>query len=377
MLPNSLFLKIFDAASMQRWNDQIKVIEFSELDKQAHKMILAYILAKFEEEKNSGVDWIRIIKTGLFEYFQRIVLTDLKPPLFYRIKEDKKKYHALNEWVYTEIEPFISPLGKDFCIEFKKFLLETELNKKEDINRQIVNAAHFYVTKWEFDIIENVNPKGFQIEEIKRDIKLKQEEYRHLYSMKELISSTQLIDFLNICGQLRFQVRWSHLYRVPKTSVLGHMLIVAILSFLFSYITGKNKENTINNYLTGLFHDLPEVLTRDIINPVKRSVKGLSNLIKDYEKEEMEKKIYKLIPKKWHKDIRLFTENEFSDLKNRDGRMVKAADDLAAYLEAYLSIKNGIQNNDFVEALEHIKRKYRGKVISGIDIYAIFKEFGK
>ncbi len=377
MFPNSLFLKIFDAASMQRWNDQIKVIEFSELDKQAHKMILAYILTKFEEEKNSEVDWIKVIKIGLFEYFQRIVLTDLKPPLFYRIKKDRKKYHALNEWVYDEIEPFISPLGKNFCTEFKKFLLETELNKKEDINRQIVNAAHFYVTKWEFDIIENVNPKGFQIEEIKRDIKLKQEEYRHLYSMKELISSTQLIDFLNICGQLRFQVRWSHLYRVPKTSVLGHMLIVAIFSFLFSYITSKSKTNTVNNYLTGLFHDLPEVLTRDIINPVKRSVKGLSSLIKDYEKEEMEKKIYKLIPEEWHHDIRLFTENEFSDIGSRNGSLVKAADDLAAFLEAYLSIKNGIQNNDFVEAISHIKRKYKGKIISGIDMHSILQKFDK
>ncbi|MFO7928038.1 MAG: HD domain-containing protein [Candidatus Humimicrobiaceae bacterium] len=375
MISNSLFLKIFDAASMQRWNDQIKIVEFSELDKQAQKMVVAYILAKFESEKNGEVDWIKIIKVGLFEYFQRIILTDLKPPLFYKIKEDKSKYHALNEWVYKEMEPYISSLGDNFCSEFKDFLLDTELKEKEDINRQILNAAHFYVTKWEFDIIETINPKGFQIEEIKRDIKLKQEEYRHLSSMKELVSSTQLTDFVNICGQLRFQVRWSHLYRVPKTSVLGHMLIVAILSFLFSYVTGKDRINTINNYLTGLFHDLPEVLTRDIINPVKRSVKGLSNLIKDYEKEEMEKKIYKLIPESWHKDIKLFTENEFSDIENRDGSMVKAADDLSAFLEAYLSVKNGIQNNDFVEALEHIEKKYRDKVISGIDMYSIFKGF--
>ena len=36
-------------------------------------------------------------------------------------------------------------------------------------------------------------------------------------------------------------------------------------------------------FLCGLFHDLPEVLTRDIISPVKRSVPGLDELIKKIE----------------------------------------------------------------------------------------------
>ena len=39
------------AASMQRWNDHIRPVEFTELDKQAHKMVIAYILAKSEEER--------------------------------------------------------------------------------------------------------------------------------------------------------------------------------------------------------------------------------------------------------------------------------------------------------------------------------------
>jgi len=373
-MDKQLLLKIFDAASMQRWNDQIKVVEFSELDKQAQKMLVTYILGKCEKEVDGEVDWAKIIKIGLFEYFQRIVLTDLKPPLFYRIKKDKKKYHDLNEWVYNQIQPAIESLGNKFCDEFKEFLLKTE-EGTEDINKKIVNAAHFYVTKWEFDIISNLSPQGFQVEDIKKNINLTQERYRNLFSMKELLSSTKLKDFVNICGQLRFQVRWSHLYRVPKTSVLGHMLIVAIISFLLSCSSGLDNKNCINNYFTGLFHDLPEVLTRDIINPVKKSIKGLDELIKGYEIEEMEKRIYGLIPKSWHNDIRLYTEDEFSDLESRNGTLVKAADDLSAFMEAYLSIKNGIQNQDFRDAISHIREKYRGKYICGIDLDKIYDQF--
>src|SRR3972149_7085798 len=111
-----LLLKIYEAASMQRWNDQICMVELTELDKQAHKMIAAYVLGKLEESSgNRQVDWTGIIEAGLFEFLQRIVLTDLKPPLFYEIKQDKEKYLKLNIWVYNRIFPFIESLGKDLC----------------------------------------------------------------------------------------------------------------------------------------------------------------------------------------------------------------------------------------------------------------------
>ena len=47
----------------------------------------------------------------------------------------------------------------------------------------------------------------------------------------------------------------------------------------------------VNDFLCGLFHDLPEVLTRDIISPIKRSIQGLDDLIKDIEKRQVAEKI--------------------------------------------------------------------------------------
>jgi putative hydrolase of HD superfamily len=153
------------------------------------------------------------------------------------------------------------------------------------------------------------------------------------------------------------------------------MLVVAICSYLFSYVLGFDRERMINNYFTGLFHDLPEVLTRDIINPVKKSVEGLDELIKDYEKSEMEKKIYKLLPVKWHNDIRMFTESEFEYIKARDGKLVKSADDLAAFIDAYLSIKTVIKNDNLLGAMENLRRKYKDVQIFGLDFNSIYKGF--
>jgi len=407
-----LLLKIYEAAGMQRWNDQIRTIEITELDKQAHKMIAAYVLGKCEQGcGNKEIDWIEIIEAGFFEYLQRIILTDLKPPLFYELKQNREKYFQLNQWVYERIYPVIKDLGEDFCVRFRNYIMgnfnegdagprrtekfpggqstdvivKKSLNKEKyaagkkfhikDINKKIVGAAHFYITKWEFNIIQRFNPRGYQVAEIANNIEKEQKKYNSIAGVKRFLSLKELINFIDICGQLRFQIRWSHLYRVPKTSVLGHMLIVAIFSYLFSYLNGSSSKKIVNNYFTGLFHDLPEVLTRDIINPVKKSVEGLDEIIKEYERSEMDKRIYKLLPLSWHDEIRMFTEKEFENTEIRDGQLVKAADDLAAFIEAYLSVENGIQNENLTEAMKNLKEKYKNKIVSSVDFGNIYEEF--
>ena len=165
---NPLLLKIYEAASMQRWNDQIRTIEFTELDKQAHKMIVAYILGKCEEDSGRHeIDWIKIIETGFFDFLKRIILTDLKPPLIYKIKEDKRKYRKLNQWVFERINPYIEVLGKDFVERLREHLYSV----KEDLETRIVNAAHFYITEWEFHILSQSSPPNFLFEEIDQSIK--------------------------------------------------------------------------------------------------------------------------------------------------------------------------------------------------------------
>lgn len=89
----------------------------------------------------------------------------------------------------------------------------------------------------------------------------------------------------------------------------------------------------------------------------------------------MEKKIYKLIPDNWYEDIRRFTEDEFSNTLERDGELVKGADDLAAYMEAYLALKNGIRNESLTNAMQNLREKYRNKIITGIDFERIYAGF--
>ena len=148
-----------------------------------------------------------------------------------------------------------------------------------------------------------------------------------------------------------------------------------------------------------MFHDLPEVLTRDIISPVKVSVEGLDELIKEYEKEQMNKEVYGLIPRAWHREIRMFTEDEFSGViyvngrrkkvssddingkynkdrfNPRDGEIVKAADSLGAFIEAHAAIRNGSRSQQFQEAKVEFKNRYGRANIAGINFGEIYADF--
>lgn len=394
MITKALISKLFDAAYMQRWNDKLRPVDLYELDKQAHKMVIAYFLGKFDENEQ-GFSWIEIIEGGIFELLQRVVLTDLKPPVLYKIKEDSAKYKELNTWVYQQLQPAISPLGDDFCQRFTDYFSHTD----ESLSRRILAAAHFSATAWEFGILERANPSGYEMDEIKRRLEEKQEQYSDLTGMQQLGSNSKYKAFINLCGELRFQTRWSNLHRIPKTSVMGHLLLVAILCYLFSLEISACDQRCVNNYFTGLFHDFPEVLTRDIISPVKGAVQGLSELVKGIEKEFMKHEVYALLPREWHSQIKLFTENEFNDVavvdgkrrkvkrqqisdsynedqyNPRDGTLVQAADDLAAFIEAYEAIKNGCAHEEFMEAKVQLKDKYRNAEIGDLNVGRIYADF--
>lgn len=386
--------KLFEAAYMQRWNDKLRPTPFLELDKQAHKMIAAYFIGKFEEEKE-GFSWEEIIKGGIFELFQRIVLTDIKPPVFYQIKKDPEKYRKLNSYVCSELKDVLMSVSEEFYYEFKLYFEEPVSN----INREVLKAAHLYSSMWEFDIIEEYNRKSYDINEIRKDFKASKEDYFHLKGFREIFLHSKYQEFLDLTGELRYQIRWANLYREPKTSVLGHSLYVAILSYIFSITSDLDipKEVCKNNFVTGLFHDLPEVLTRDIISPIKRSVEGLGLLIKDIEDEQMERIVYPLLPDMIKDELHLITQHEFDSyyidqngkrvsvsadelygkMKKysncRMGELVKAGDELSAYIEATEAIKNGSPNPDFINAREAIIDKYKNITLCNIDFKTLYK----
>ncbi len=393
MITKNIIEIIHETASIQRWNDHIRPwTGFTEIDKQAHKMFYAYVLAKCEGD---NVDMQKLVEGGIFEFFHRSVLTDIKPPIYHQLV--KEKGEQIDEWVLAELSEDLSQIGGGFFERMQKYFREKDYSALE---KKILKAAHYQASGWEFEIIYSMNHATYGIEQVKQEMRAGLASCDTFPGYRVFSGSKYLQDFLSLIGKLRYQQRWAKAVRMPATFVMGHMLVVAILSYFTTLETGTPcPKRLVNNFFAGLFHDLAEVLTRDIVSPVKASVKGLGHIISEIEAEQMEKVIYPLLPPSWHNEIRYFTTDEFdskiilnnevktitSDEINKtyndnyfnpiDGQIIRACDHLSAYIEAYLSISYGIKSEQITGGYTQLGPKYEGRVIGGVDFGAMFDYF--
>lgn len=393
MIRKSLISQIYVAASIQRWNDHIRPwVGFTELDKQAHKMFYAYVLAKCEGE--GKYDSLMLLEGGIFEFLHRIVLTDIKPPIYHKLMKEKGR--QINQWVIEQLKGQTESLKGGFYDKMKLYFTDDDYAQKE---KKILKAAHYFATDWEFNVIYPQNLTTYGIEQVKSEVTRGLASCNTFEGFQNFATNPDLKEFLSLIGKLRYQQRWSRAVRMPQTFVMGHMLVVAILSYLCSLEAGACDARLANNFFAALFHDLPEVLTRDIVSPVKASVKGLDNLIKEIEEEQMRTVIFPLIPKEWHREFEYFTRDEFSsriimdgnilhvtsnEINEKyndekfspiDGEIIRACDHMSAYLEAYMSLRYGIQSEQMQSGYHNLFEKYENKEIAGVDFGQLFDYF--
>lgn len=393
----SLVNEIFRGFYIKRWNDRVRPMELAEIDKHAHKMIIAYVLGKYEEAAGKSVDWIKIINFGIYELLRRIIISDIKSPIYTELTRDKEVFKKLNEYVFSELEPKIE--DNKIKAEFRNFLLGS--HDEEDLNEKILSAAHIYASYWEFQIIKISSPHGFQDIRIETELLNKIDRYTDLTGVYKLTNHHTIHNFIDLFGQLRFQARWAQTPRIPTTSVLGHTLMVAIISYFFARENESCNKRLYNNFFGGLFHDLPEAVTRDIISPLKRSSEEFEQVLKNIEIELAEKEIYPLLEEDWIDEVKYFTLDEFKnkvvvegqilkdnitvDIVNRnynedifnpyDGELIRTADQLSAFLEAWNSINAGIKTEELSQAARNIKDRYRDKTIGKVPIKNLYSSF--
>lgn len=379
---------IFSSASIQRWNDYPRMVDLVELDKQAHKFIIAYFIAKLEDD----INFTHLIEAGIFEFLRRVVVTDIRPDVFRKALQQKSK--EINTWVVGKLKSSIENIENgNFLQKFEEFLNDPNMYKKE---RFILKAASYLSTKWEFSIVYQTSQFLSDIEEVKKAVDAEIEDYYELIGVRKIALNKKLAKIVDLSGRLRFQKRWAQTPRIPETSVLGHMLTVALFSYFYSLEVKACDKRLQNNFFTALFHDLPEALTRDIISPVKYSVDELSEIIAEYEVAKIEDDILPNIPiniqeefsyilgiSKWIKeefankvkidgnitevdDINKYNLDKYEAI---DGLALKQCDKLSAFVEASLSISHGIKSKELISGKKEILKGL--KEINGVDFKQI------
>ena len=379
---------IFSSASIQRWNDYPRMVDLVELDKQAHKFIIAYFIAKLEDD----INFTHLIEAGIFEFLRRVVVTDIRPDVFRKALQQKSK--EINTWVVGKLKSSIENIENgNFLQKFEEFLNDPNMYKKE---RFILKAASYLSTKWEFSIVYQTSQFLSDIEEVKKAVDAEIEDYYELIGVRKIALNKKLAKIVDLSGRLRFQKRWAQTPRIPETSVLGHMLTVALFSYFYSLEVKACDKRLQNNFFTALFHDLPEALTRDIISPVKYSVDELSEIIAEYEVAKIEDDILPNIPINIQEEFSYILgiskgiKEEFANKVKIDGNItevddinkynldkyeaidglaLKKFDKLSAFVEASLSISHGIKSKELISGKNEILKGL--KEINGVDFKQI------
>ena len=346
----------FNSANMNRWNDHMRPVDLTELDKQAHKAAIAWVLAKFEESSGKTIDWRRIIEHTMFSFIQRAVLTDLKPQVFHKIASERRG--PVNDYVLSEFDRLVPDSDPGVRARFEEYLGDPKSTPED----AVIRAAHYLATRWEFNLIYDSNRSLYGIEGTRREINEQIEQHTDLIGVREIMATEETFDFIDLIGQLRFQQRWARTPRIPKTTVLGHSLMVADMMYLHDLDSGAADREVYNDFYSGLFHDLPEVLTKDVISPIKENVSGLAAILEDYEHDLVESTIMPLLKEEWRDEFRHMVYEPFTDVDipgfgRRNGTDLKACDLMAAYMEANISRRYGISSNTLLEGERGIRDK--------------------
>ncbi|MCR4823304.1 MAG: HD domain-containing protein [Treponema sp.] len=404
MLSKKLILKIFEGFSIQRWNDLVRPFDLVEMDKAAEKMVAAYIIGKYEEAQGHEINWEWMIYASLFELLRKITLSDIKSPVQQMIrKKYPSEYKKLNEWVFSKYQDIIGDEGllKDFAA-YLDYDSNTD-SKNLSLTERVLEAAHRFSSLRELEMIAPVNEKE-RVEGIQKELRENLEKFSDLKGVKMLLNREKPFQFIMKIEQLRFQTRWNQTPRVPQTSVLGHCFFVAVGTLLLLRDTGERvcPKRLYNDFFCGLFHDLPESVTRDIISPVKQATNELPGIVKKIEDEIVHSELVPLMDSSYVDEILYFTNDEFSnrilvdELDGKkspqtvsweelcqnynsdgyspvDGKLVRLADHLSAFIEADSSIKYGITSRQLTGGRDNILKSYlSGTKINGIDAMQLF-----
>lgn len=411
MIDKRLILNIFEAFSIQRWNDLVRPFEIVEMDKAAEKMAAAYIIGKFEESEGKTLDWNWMIFASFFDLLKKLALCDMKSPVQKMLRCDYPlEYVKLNDWV---LEQYRGVLDDGLFRAFGEYLQDGETrysggDADMQLASRVLRAAHKFSTLRELEMISMVNEKA-RLTRIRQEVADDIRPYRDLTGVSRLMERGRPFDLIMKIEQLRFQTRWNQTPRIPRTSVLGHCFFVAVMTLLLvrdARVGGKEiaccDKRLFNDFFSALFHDLPEAVTRDIISPVKKATDGLPGIVKCIEDEIVRKELVPLMEDFYVDEILYFTSDEFEnrirtknldgtfstetvewsdlcEIYNKDeyspvdGKTVRVADHLSALIEADSSIRHGITSKHLMNGREGLMKQYlKTSVVNGIDVAGLF-----
>ena len=358
MVWNILRLLFTRGLSISRWNNFPRAVEITHLDNVGFVLHVALFLAYLEKENGEEVDMLYLMKKIIFTSFRDLVLSD--------INSGTKEYiRKLDPDIFGKLHKKSFDFLLDFPAEqyLKQDISEVVFDDSDRIENKLFRAAKKYVGYTEALSNSAVFPFMYEVplSDLKGDIELRRGKIK---SLDTLMKNENYQKYLSHVNRLSFSMRWNHLKRGFPVSVMSHLVIVALLSYIIGMVENENgwDYDIEKMMMKAMYHDVPEVITWDIITPTKQAVDGFVMVLEKVEQQMLDDYLFSYLPDDYVEFISSYMLHPFSD---QLWTTVKHADVLSALLEARLEAAHG--NSDFNEVSENLLKKAYSFESTGVD----------
>ena len=334
---------------MERWGSVKHNSSYNQMTKQAQNCITLFFLAKeYERKTGEQLDWTKFPKITIFRAFKNVFATaDVPGNIIKRTLEKAGKDNTdMDALAFSKMEETTSKEFTDF--------IKTGLN---GIELDIYDASSKISTLVE---LMGISTADVKFKKHKRKSVLKEiKEYKHIPGMKTMMKRKMLKNLQKI-AKLRYQNRWSTYLKLVKCSVLGHLFDTAIFAYFISLEVQNAEEKATKAFFLGVFHDLAELLTKDMPSTTKDGIKGYRSASEEVEEELMEEELYPCFSNYLANCLRemYFESDENSELR----QIIKGADYLSAASEINRQVEAGTRYSPYLEALLGHERKFQSGV---------------
>tara|TARA_Y100001972_G_scaffold82164_1_gene99991 strand:- start:20754 stop:21371 length:618 start_codon:yes stop_codon:yes gene_type:complete len=159
-------------------------------------------------------------------------------------------------------------------------------------------------------------------------------------------------------SRLRFVKRWSIKYNHTEEDCLQHSAEVAsvahALAVIRNHLTNSNELDANKAGMIGLYHDMSESITGDVITPAKKADPIIENAFKEIE-SRAERVLIDLLPGETQGEFKKLVISE--QIPENYRIIVKEADVIAAYTKCKREVALG--NPEFKDALIDIENRLK------------------
>ena len=359
MVWNILRLLFTRWLSISRWNNFPRAVEINHLDNVWFVLHVALFLAYLESKKSGqSIDQFYIMKKVIFGSFRDLVLSDIN-------SWTKEYIKRINADIFSELhkKSFNFLLNFDWPDYLKQDIRTIVFDHSDRIENSIIYAAKKYVWYTEAESNAAVFPFMYEVPLAELALEIKAHRTK-LASLDELMNNKQYQKYLSHINRLSFSMRWNHVHRTFPISVMSHQVIVAFISYIIGMVENENGASCDieKMMIKAIYHDVPEVITWDIITPTKQAVDGFTLVLEEVETQMLDDYLFSYIPIHYKNYIGEYMLQPFSDTL---WKIVKYADVISAMLEARLESFHG--NTDFNTISDNLLKKAYSFKNPGVD----------